>query len=200
MFRFSIAHTARLLVLACTAMLMTPVFAHDGHPAMTGFASGLAHPFSGLDHLLAMLAIGIWAAQHKRRAVWMLPAMFLAMMGLGAVLAVAGMHFPGAEAGIAGSLAMLGLLIAFAVRLPILASAGLVSLFALLHGYAHGIESPPGASIALYGAGFMLATGILHLVGIMIGRFADAQAVRKVVRFGGVGIAAVGVYLLAGMA
>jgi urease accessory protein len=160
-------------------------------------AAGFAHPFSGIDHLLAMLAVGLWAAQNKQRALWVLPLAFPLMMVVGALLAFAGLQMPAVETGIAASVAVLGLLIAFAVRLPLWGSTLVVSVFAMFHGYAHGAELPHGSSAALYGAGFIAATALLHAAGLGIGLVAGQQMADRVVRIGGVGIAAVGAYLLA---
>ncbi|MCA1326418.1 HupE/UreJ family protein [Herbaspirillum sp. alder98] len=193
---------ARLGVLALTALAAGSALAHPGHPdsvmnASASFGAGFEHPFSGIDHLLAMLAVGLWAAQNKQRALWVLPLAFPLMMVVGALLAVAGLSLPGVETGIAASVAVLGLLIAFAVRLPLWGSTLVVSLFALFHGYAHGTELPHGSMAALYGAGFVLATAILHAAGLIVGVVAGRQMADRVVRIGGVGIAAVGAYLLA---
>jgi urease accessory protein len=184
----------RVLALAAAAFT-TPAFAHTGDHAIS-LSAGFAHPFSGFDHLLAMLAVGIWAAQHKRAALWVLPLVFPLMMALGALIGVAGMRLPGMEAGIAGSVAVLGLLIAFAVRMPVWAAAAVVSLFALMHGYAHGAELPQGALPVLYGAGFVAATILLHLIGIALVRVAGEPIAQKMVRTIGGTIAAVGAYML----
>ncbi|MRT31983.1 HupE/UreJ family protein [Herbaspirillum sp. CAH-3] len=193
---------ARLGVLAVTALAAGTALAHPGHPGSTmeasaSMAAGFAHPFSGIDHLLAMLAVGLWAAQNKQRALWVLPLAFPLMMVAGALLAFAGLQMPAVETGIAASVAVLGLLIAFAVRLPLWGSTLVVSVFAMFHGYAHGAELPHGSSAALYGAGFIAATALLHAAGLGIGLVAGKQTADRVVRIGGVGIAAVGAYLLA---
>ena len=204
MFRISTKTAMRAGALTIAALATTSAFAHPGHPdsmmtASTSFSTGFAHPFSGIDHLLAMLAVGLWAAQNKRSAMWVLPLAFPLMMVVGALLAFAGLEFPAAETGIATSVAVLGLLIAFAVKMPLWSSTLVVSLFALFHGYAHGSELPHGSSAAMYGIGFVLATALLHAAGLGIGLFAGKQMADRVVRIGGVGIAAVGAYLLAGM-
>lgn len=179
-------------------------FAHPGHldsamATSVSFMSGFSHPFSGVDHLLAMLAVGLWAAQNKRSALWVLPLAFPLMMVVGALLAFVGLQLPAVEGGIAASVAVLGLLIAFAVKMPIWSSTMVVSLFALLHGYAHGSELPHGSSAVMYGVGFIAATALLHVTGLGIGLFGGRPIARRAVRIGGVGIAAVGAYLLAGM-
>ncbi|WP_394778981.1 HupE/UreJ family protein [Undibacterium sp.] len=175
-----------------------PAFAHNGvHAAAMGFAEGFAHPFSGIDHLLAMLGIGLWAAQNRRSALWVLPTAFPLMMVLGALLATVGMGMSFAELGIASSVSVLGLLIAFAVRMPVWSAAILVSLFGMFHGYSHGVEMPKDAAIGMFGLGFVLATLLLHMAGVAIGLLAKHPRAISAVRFGGAGIAAVGMYLLA---
>jgi urease accessory protein len=186
----------RLSALAIATLGIGSAFAHPGHPDAFGFNDGFAHPFSGIDHLLAMLAVGLWAAQNKRSALWVLPLAFPLMMVAGALLAFSGLQMPGVETGIAASVAVLGLLIAFAIRMPVWASASVVSVFALFHGYAHGSELPHGASALWYGIGFVAATALLHLLGLAIGLVAGQKMAAQAVRLGGVAIAAVGGYLL----
>lgn len=189
----------RATALAATALAAVPAFAHPGPNHVHGFADGFAHPFAGWDHLLAMMAVGLWAAQHKRSAMWLLPLAFPLMMVVGALLGISGIALPGMEAGIGASVAVLGLLVAFAVRMPVWGSATLVSLFALLHGYAHGVELPKEASPLLYGAGFVAATFLLHMVGLTAGLLGE-KATGKLVRMMGAGIAAAGIFLLGGLA
>ncbi|MFZ6647588.1 HupE/UreJ family protein [Undibacterium sp. TJN25] len=188
----------RIAIAGLLLLYAASVFAHDGvHTAAMGFAEGFAHPFSGIDHLLAMLGIGLWAAQNKRSALWVLPLAFPLMMILGAVLATAGMGMSFAELGIASSVAVLGLLIAFAVRMPVWGAAILVSLFGMFHGYSHGVEMPKGAAIGMFGLGFVMATLLLHVAGLAIGLLARHPRALSAVRVSGIGIAAVGMYLLA---
>jgi urease accessory protein len=155
--------------------------AHPGHDG-TGFAHGFAHPLSGLDHILAMLAVGLWAAQLGGRAFWVVPATFLSVMTLGGALGMAHVGLPFVEQGILLSVLVLGVLIAAAVRLPLVASAAIVGLFALCHGFAHGAEMPETAAGFTYGAGFALATALLHgsgmLAGLMTRKIAEAQWMR----------------------
>ncbi|MES2103588.1 MAG: HupE/UreJ family protein [Pseudomonadota bacterium] len=189
---------SRTAIVGLLFLYAASVFAHDGvHPGIMGFADGLAHPFSGLDHLLAMLGIGLWAAQNRRSALWVLPIAFPLMMVLGAALATMGLTMSFVEPGIAGSVAVLGLLIAFTVRMPVWAAAILVSLFGMFHGYAHGVEMPRDATLGMFSLGFVLATLLLHLAGVAIGLLARHPRALSAVRLGGVGIAAVGMYLLA---
>lgn len=183
--------------------MLAPVVAH-AHPGghADGFAAGLAHPFLGLDHLLAMIAVGVWAAQLARtrrhaHALWALPLAFVGVMTLAAFLAVGGTALPAIESGVAASVLVLGLLIAARSRLALPAGLAVVALFAVFHGYAHGAEMPAAASLLTYGAGFALATAALHGVGIAgaHGLAAHAAALRWV----GAGIAAAGATLLAGL-
>ncbi|MGZ3254057.1 MAG: HupE/UreJ family protein [Burkholderiaceae bacterium] len=201
MFLFLIKNKAQFILFSTGSLLAVPAFAHvDASHFATGFAAGFAHPFSGIDHLLAMLAVGIWAAQNKRTAFWVWPMVFPLMMAIGAVVAIAGVHFSGVEMAIGGSVVVLGLLIAFAVNMPVWAGALLVSLFAVAHGYAHGVELPDGTSALRYGAGFVTATFALHLLGLTIGLIARDKMAMKTVRIGGAGMAATGMYLLSVLA
>jgi urease accessory protein len=175
-----------------------PAFAHPGiHHVAMSVATGFAHPFSGVDHMLAFAAIGLWSAQCRGRAVWLLPLLFVATMTFGALVGLTAMRIPGIEAGIATSVAILGLLVAFSVRLPLAASSALVSLFALLHGYAHGIELPQQVGAASYILGFAMATGLLHLAGFAAASLANRWASGGATRLAGAGIAATGMALLA---
>ena len=140
--------------------------AHTFGSQGAGLMAGLTHPFVGLDHLLAMFAVGIWAGQLGGRAVWLIPLTFVSVMAVAATLASFGLLLPLMEPAIACSVLVLGLLIAGSVRLPTSVCALLVSLFAVFHGYAHGLELPQAASPILYGAGFVLATALLHGLGI----------------------------------
>ncbi|MEJ5211515.1 MAG: HupE/UreJ family protein [Burkholderiales bacterium] len=147
--------------------------AHTGHGS-AGLAAGLLHPFTGWDHLLAMVAVGLWAAQARQRAaVWWLPAAFMGALLAGAVLAMAGAPQVGpatwVESGIAASVLALGLCITLALRPPLLASLFVTATFGLVHGYAHGLELPDAASPLLYTVGFLLATASLHLMGVVLG-------------------------------
>jgi urease accessory protein len=144
--------------------------AHTFGSQGAGLMAGLTHPFVGLDHLLAMIAVGIWAGQLGGRAVWLIPLTFVSVMAAAASLASFGLLLPLIEPAIACSVLVLGLLIAGSVRLPTSLGALLVGLFAVFHGYAHGLELPQAASPILYGAGFVLATALLHGLGIGFAR------------------------------
>lgn len=146
-----------------------PAFAHAGHEGSLGFLSGLAHPLSGLDHLLAMVGIGIWAVQLGGRATWAIPSAFVALMLAGAGLGLAGVGLPLVEGGIAVSVLVIGLVIATAFRAPLAAGMCLAGTFALFHGHAHGNEIAAGAPALSTMLGFTLATALLQLAGIGIG-------------------------------
>lgn len=192
--RLITSRIGKTAVFAATALLAVPAFAHPGHDG-AGFSAGFMHPLLGIDHLLAMIAVGIWAAQSRKSALWVLPLAFPLMMVAGAALAVTGVNFPGVESGIAGSVAILGLLIAFAVRMPLWVATLVVSLFALVHGHAHGTELPDNASALTYGAGFVLATALLHVTGLAFSLVGDKAVARNTMRVIGAGVAATGLYL-----
>lgn len=188
----------RNLALAAAVLLPGAAFAHTGH-AVGGFGYGFAHPLGGLDHLLAMLAVGLWAAQAGGRALWAVPATFLGVMAAGGGLALAGVALPAVELGIAGSVLAFGLLVAFAARLPLAAGVALTGAFALFHGYAHGAEMAAGASAAAYGAGFLVATALLHGAGVLAGQLGRVRLGGALVRLGGAAMAAAGALLVAGL-
>jgi urease accessory protein len=151
----------------CAYTLILPVVeAHTLGVHNAGLAAGFVHPFLGLDHLLAMIAVGIWAAQLGGKAVWFVPFTFVSVMFLAASLGSLGFYLPLVEPVIACSVLVLGLLIASSVRLPTIAVVGIVGLFAVFHGYAHGLEVPQLTSPIIYGIGFVLATALLHGIGI----------------------------------
>ena len=165
-------------------------FAHPGHD-VSGFSAGLLHPFSGLDHLLAMFAVGLWAAQSGGRKMWLLPAAFMSMLATGAVAALNFPHLPFVETGISASVLALGLLVALSLKLPTALSITITALFGFMHGYAHGLELPSSASPATYALGFLAATATLHLCGIGTG-----TAARKSHAALGMAIAACGAWML----
>lgn len=187
------------LFLAAIVTLALPLLAlahpgHDGHDLTWGFGTGFSHPLSGWDHLLAMLAVGIWAARLGGRARGLVPAAFVSMMIVGAALAQNGLTLPGIEQNIAASLFILGLLIAFAVQLPLTLGIGLVGVFALFHGLAHGAEMSAMDSGFSYGAGFVVATVLLHATGLGLGITMQKQPV--LAQLAGGAIAAAGVLAL----
>ncbi len=168
--------------------------AHPGHA--DGVLSGLTHPLLGADHLLAMVAVGLWAWQLGGRAKWQVPASFVALMSVAAIAGMAGFALPMVESGIAASLLVLGLLIAFSVRTGAVFGAGTVALFALFHGSAHGVEMPLDATAWQYGLGFVLATVGLHGIGLLLGKGMARQG--WMVRGAGVAIAGSGAWLMVG--
>ena len=181
--------------VAVSALGAAAAHAHVPGAAGAGWAEGLAHPFTGLDHVLAMVAVGLWAAQMGRRAAWLLPLAFPVVMAAGAVLAAFGLTVPGVEAAIAGSVMVLGLLVALATRPSAAVAAAVVGFFALFHGHAHGTELPMTADPWLYGAGFVVATALLHGIGLVFGSVAR----RPLVRVAGAAVSSAGLVLLAGV-
>lgn len=181
-------------------LLLAPVaaHAHTGAGSTHGFLPGVEHPLFGLDHLLAMVAIGLWAAQIGGRALWAVPATFVGVMALGGALGMAGVAVPFIEPGILTSVLLLGLLIAFAVRLPLGAALPLVAAFAVFHGAAHGAEMPAGASGLAYASGFLLATAALHAAGIGLGIGIQRVTAAPLIRGAGAAIALAGLYLAVG--
>jgi urease accessory protein len=186
----------RTLPLLLIFLLPSLAQAHPGAPGHThGFSNGLLHPLTGLDHICAMVAVGLWAAQRGGRALWLVPLTFVSIMVVGGILGMGGVGIPYVEQGIAASVLVLGIFIAAAVRLPLAASMAIVGLFALFHGYAHGAEMPDTASGLAYGIGFVIATASLHFCGISLGLAAQKFASAKLIRFAGGAIAGCGVYL-----
>ena len=190
---------AAVAVGALLTVLGLPAEAHLLNASHAGAAQGFAHPFFGLDHILAMVAVGLWAAQIGRRALWVLPLAFPLAMAAGGLLGMSGVSLPGIETGIAASVALLGLLIVLAAKPQLPAAIGLVALFALFHGHAHGAELPAAASPLLYGLGFVAATVVLHLTGLAIGQILKLPQGQLAIRAGGAGIAAAGAFLLLGV-
>jgi urease accessory protein len=179
-----------MMVLTALCLFAGAAYAHPGHTP-TGFAGGLAHPFQGVDHLFAMIAIGLWAAQQGGRALWAVPAAFVGTMLAGGALAWTGVTLPHVETAIALSVLVLGLLIATRYRASVKIGMAIAGLFALFHGYAHGLEMPQAASPVRFAMGFVLATVFLHGVGI-----AGGLVGRRAMRLAGIGIAATGAALL----
>jgi urease accessory protein len=182
-----------LIAAALFLAAIPAAYAHPGHGPATGFEGGLAHPFSGWDHLLAMVAVGFWAVQ--LRAPRLVPAAFLAAMALGAVAGQWIGPVAGMEQAIAASVLVLGLLIARQVKMPAAAGAGLVGAFALFHGAAHGAEMPATAGALSYGCGFVAATAILLAAGVAAGGLA-ARLPERSSRAPGWAVAAAGLFLL----
>jgi urease accessory protein len=186
------------------ASLALPALAHPGHPGGeahdAGFVAGFAHPFGGFDHLLAMIAVGLWAVQFatrsgKRSVLWLLPAAFVLPMGAGFLLALNGIALPGVEAGIALSVLILGLAVAFALRPPLAAAMAVTAGFALFHGHAHGGEMGDGVATT-YAAGMLLATALLHGIGLAGAMLTQQIATPVLTRAAGAAVAMAGVVIL----
>jgi urease accessory protein len=160
--------------------------------------SGFTHPIFGLDHVAAMVAVGLWGAFLGQPAIWLLPVVFPLVMAFGGLLGISGVPVPAVEAGIAASALALGAMVALALRPPLWVAALLVGAFAIFHGHAHGTELPQAANPLAYGAGFVIATGLLHLSGIALGLLARWPAGVGAVRVGGGAIACAGIYFLVG--
>jgi urease accessory protein len=158
--------------------------------------AGLRHPVSGLDHMLAMVCVGLWGAQLGAPAIWLLPVTFPVVMALGGMLGLLGVALPGVEVGIALSALLLGIAVLAEWRPPLLAAAMIVGAFAVFHGHAHGTELPAGASGLLYSFGFVAATGMLHAVGIGIGTMHRWSRGRAALRAAGAMVAAAGLHFL----
>jgi urease accessory protein len=183
-----------ITILAFVVTFLQPemAYAHTGTGAVGGFTSGFTHPLFGWDHVVAMVAVGLWGAFLGAPAIWILPIVFPLIMVLGGVLGILGVEIPAVETGIAASAIVLGLLVALAVRLPIIIAMLIVAAFAVFHGHAHGAELPTAANPVTYAIGFVLATGLLHLFGIAFGELSRWQVGRYAVQAGGLVIALVG--------
>lgn len=182
---------------AMALLLPASAWAHTaGDSAGAGFLTGFTHPLGGLDHLLAMLAVGIWGAQLRSPAIWLLPVAFPQVMALGGVAGILGVPLIGTELGVTVSVVALGSMIALDRRPPLWAALLLVAFFAVFHGYAHGIELPGQTGAVAYSAGFVTATGLIHLTGIGIGFAIKLPHGVQLLRTGGGIIAAAGVLLV----
>lgn len=180
-------------------LMAGPALAHTGAGSVAGLSAGFGHPIGGLDHVLAMIAVGILAAQLGGRSLVLVPAAFVGMMAFGGVLGIAGVAVPFVELGIVGSVIVLGAVIAAGRQMPMAVAVGLVGALAIFHGHAHGTEMPVNASGLEYGIGFVLATAFLHAVGI--GLSVGVQRIGEkvaplAVRACGVAIAAAGAVLV----
>ncbi|CAM2968668.1 HupE/UreJ family protein [Rariglobus hedericola] len=185
-----------IAVLAALPAIASAHPGHDGgHDLTWDFAGGFQHPIFGLDHLLAMIAVGVWAMQIGGRGRWLIPATFVGVMTLGAAIGTQGVAFPAVEQMIAASLLVFGLMIAMAKRLPIYAGLGLTALFALFHGIAHGAEIPANSNGLSYGLGFVIATVALHSVGLALGKLSASQS-SWFAKAAGAGVATVGAVML----
>ncbi|MBB3406409.1 urease accessory protein [Rhizobium sp. BK316] len=189
------------LALAAAA-LPAVAYAHTGVGETAGFMHGFSHPISGLDHILAMIMVGILAFQLGGRAVWAVPTTFVLVMALGGALGIAGINVPLVEIGIALSVIVLGAIVALNIRASTAVAMGIVGLFAIFHGHAHGAEMPENAGGAAYAAGFMIATALLHMAGLglgfLIARFGERQGA-FVTRTAGSLAAVAGIGILTGL-
>jgi urease accessory protein len=188
----------RLPLLATLFIVLTqPAFAHEQAGVAGGLVSGLLHPLTGMDHLIAMVAVGIWGAQLGAPAIWVLPITFPLVMAVGGVLGVLHIPLPMPETVIALSGVVLGAAVAMRLRVPFAVAAVIVGVFAIFHGHAHGAELPKSANPLAYGIGFVVATGLLHLCGISIGALSRWPAGGQLIRGVGAAIALLGGYFLA---
>ena len=203
MLSFLMASILRPFHISAIAVLIvvtaTPALAHTGSMS-GGFMGGFAHPLFGPDHVVAMVAVGLWGAFLGAPAIWLLPIVFPLVMAAGGVLGILGVPLPAVETGIAMSAVVLGMMVALAAKPPLWVAAVLVGIFAIFHGHAHGAELPPGADAVAYSVGFVVATGLLHLAGIAFGLLARWPAGRFAVRAAGGAIALAGLAFLSGKA
>jgi len=189
------------LIISTTLMLLlsATATAHEAGGLAGGFGSGFMHPILGWDHVVAMVAVGLWGAFLGKPAIWLLPVVFPLVMAFGGALGVAGVPIPAVETGIATSAVILGLMVALAVRPPLWVAAVIVGVFAIFHGHAHGTELPEATSPLAYSLGFVIATGLLHIAGIAFGLLVRWPAGTLAVRAGGAAIALAGVGFLVGI-
>ncbi|MDQ0561515.1 urease accessory protein [Rhizobium mesoamericanum] len=188
----------RSIGLVFTALLYSTgvAEAHVGTGGASGFIAGFLHPITGLDHVVAMIAVGLWGAQLGKPAIWMLPITFPLVMAFGGFLGLLGVPMPGVEIGIALSGVLLGAAVLTETRPPLFAAAILVGVFAIFHGYAHGAELPLGENALFFSLGFVIATGLLHAVGIVIGLLYQWPWGKITVRAAGGAVGAVGAFFL----
>lgn len=177
-------------------LIASPALAHVEQGQAAGFVTGLEHPWSGLDHVLAMIAVGLWGAQLGNPALWILPVTFPMVMAMGAMMGLLGIPVPGIEIGIAVSAILLGVMVLGEVKPKLYIATVMVGFFAIFHGHAHGTELPAGQSGLLYSMGFVIATGVLHGIGILIGTIHRWPAGKLALRGAGAFIAAMGVFFL----
>jgi urease accessory protein len=186
------------IAAACFLLVPFTAMAHVEGGAAGGFLNGLGHPVSGLDHVLAMVAVGVWGAQLGRPAIWMLPVVFPLLMALGGFAGLMGWNLPAIEVGIALSAVVLGALILGQVRLPLALALLIVAFFAVFHGHAHGTEMGSDANAMLYSIGFVIATGLLHAAGIALGLIHRWDTGRVILRAAGSVVLAGGLFFLWG--
>lgn len=188
--------TARLAALGVLTLAASPALAHTGAGSAASVMDGFLHPLGGLDHVLAMVAVGLWAGFTGGRAVWAYPLAFLSFMVVGGLFGIADVDLPSVETGIALSVVVLGAALAFGLKLPAAAGAALVAAFAVFHGHAHGAEMAAGADAAGYAAGFVAATALLHGIGIALSPRAVPRLPLMATRAAGGAMALAGIGLL----
>ena len=191
-----VCHGARRIALIAAALAPAIAFAHEETGQAAGFLAGLLHPVTGIDHVLAMISVGLWGAVLGPPAVWVLPVAFPLVMALGGLMGLLGIPLPGLEIGIALSAIVLGTMVLAEARPPIWLAALIVAIFAVFHGHAHGRELPEGTSALLYSLGFVIATGLLHAVGILLGAVYRWPTGRRGLRVAGAGVALAGIFFL----
>ena len=189
-------HCPILAVALLTALWAQSALGHILQGEAYGFLTGFLHPISGADHVLAMVAVGLWGAQLGVPAIWVLPVAFPLVMAMGGMLGFLGVPIPSVEYGIAASAIVLGTAVAFEMRPPLVIAALVVGCFAIFHGHAHGTELPPGQSALLYSLGFVIATGCLHAVGIGIGTVHRRRWGQQLLRVAGTVVAVGGVFFM----
>ena len=187
---------ATATIVIAGMLVALPAWAHEQAGQAAGFVTGMLHPVSGLDHVLAMVAVGLWGAQLGAPAIWLLPVTFPLVMAFGGFLGLVGVPLPGVEVGIAASAILLGAMVATQSRPPLWMAAAAVAFFAIFHGHAHGTELPAGQSGLLYSIGFVVVTGCLHATGIAIGLIHRWQRGRIALRAAGAVVGAAGVFFL----
>jgi urease accessory protein len=187
------------LVALATALAPTAALAHVGAGSVASLTAGLAHPYSGLDHVAVMIAVGLWAALKGGRALWLWPNVFVGVMLVGGALGMAHVPVPFVEPGILASVVALGLMVALAVDLPLWVGAAVIAVFAVFHGHAHGSEVTETLSGAEYMAGFAVATASLHVIGLAVALLFSRLQMRPLVRLAGAACVALGVALATGV-
>lgn len=192
----AIGAAGRSVAVGITLLLPVTALAHEQGGAAAGFLTGLLHPISGADHVLAMIAVGLWGAQLGAPAIWQLPIAFPMMMAIGGFLGLIGVPLPAVETGIALSAILLGAMVLTEARPPLGLAILLVGFFAIFHGHAHGTELPPGQSGLTYSIGFVTATGCLHAIGIAIGLINRWPVGRATLRGAGAIVALAGCHFL----
>ena len=188
-----------VMTIACTTLAL-PALAHSGDGYGGGFIADFTHPILAWGHVAAMVAVGLWGAFLGSPAIWVLPVVFPIVMALGAVSGIVGLPLSGIETGIALSAVVIGLMVVFAARPPIWVAAIIVGAFAIFHGYAHGTELPATANAFAYAVGFVISTGILHMIGIGFGLLVKWPAGKLAVRGAGGLISLAGIAFLTGLA